>query len=81
MGWGGSASLTGAWGSLEGLPQHILTFTVLPITGVARLADTLVGLGCVLADGINVTAVSALHALVHICKGRGGDGNKKYTDP
>lgn len=72
---------SGAWGSLEGLQQHSLTFTVLSITNVAGLADALVGLGCVLADGINVTAVSAFHALIHICKGKGSDGSKEYTDP
>lgn len=44
-------------------------FTVLSITSVAGLADALVGLGCVLADGINVTTVSAFHALIHILTG------------
>lgn len=51
------------------------TFAVLPIPGVARLADALVGLGGVLADGIDVAVVGALHALVNICK-RTGEGAK-----
>lgn len=48
---------------------------MLPIPGVARLADALVGLGGVLADGIDVAVVSALHALVNICK-RTGEGSR-----
>lgn len=77
-----------AWGSLEGLQRRRApTFAVLPIAGVARLADALVGFRGVLADGVDVAAVGALHALVHICKGRGGDGqsrgqgNKEHEGP
>lgn len=44
---------------------------MLPVAGVARFADALVGLRGVLADGIDVAVVSALHALIDICKGRG----------
>lgn len=55
--------------------QRVPTFAVLPIPGVARLADALVGLGGVLADGIDVAVVSALHALVNICK-RTDEGSK-----
>ena len=55
------------------------TFAVLPVAGVAGLADALVGLGGVLADGVDVAVVGALHALVDICKGRGGgsDGESR----
>lgn len=74
-----------AQGSSEGLQQRCApTFAVLPIASVAGLADALVGFRGVLADGIDVAAVGALHALVHICKGRGGDrqsrgqGNKEH---
>lgn len=77
-----------AQGSSEGFQQRCApTFAVLPIAGVARLADALVGFRGVLADGIDVAAVSALHALVHICNGRGGDrqshgqGNKEHEGP
>ena len=45
---------------------------MLPIAGVAGLADALVGLGGVLADGVDVAAVGALHALVDICRGEAG---------
>lgn len=55
--------------------QRVPTFAVLPIPSVAGLADALVGLGGVLADGIDVAVVSALHALVNICK-RTGEGSK-----
>lgn len=54
---------------------HAPTFAVLPVTGVARFAGALVGLGSVLADGINVAVVSALHTLINICKtGEGSNG-------
>lgn len=55
------------------------TFAVLPVAGVAGLADALVGLGGVLADGIDVAVVGALHALVDICKGRGG--GERWGEP
>lgn len=77
-----------AQGSTEGLQQHRApTFAVLPIASVAGLADALVGFRGVLADGIDVAAVGALHALIHICKGRGGDrqsrgqGIKQHEGP
>lgn len=66
--------------ALAGL-RRAPTFAVLPVTGVARLADALVGLGGVLADGVDVAVVGALHALVDICQGRDGgrDGERWET--
>lgn len=40
--------------------QRELTFTLPPFPLVARLAETFVRLGCVLADGIYVTVIRAL---------------------
>lgn len=37
--------------------ESLLTFTLLAISFVARLADAVVGLGCVLAEGINVAVI------------------------
>lgn len=44
-----------------------LTFTLLAISLVARFADAVVGLGCVLAEGVDVAVVRTLGTLVCIC--------------
>lgn len=56
---------------------------MLPIPGVAGLADALVGLGGVLADGVDVAVVGALHALINICKrtGEGSNGESLWPLP
>lgn len=46
-------------------PWH-LTFTMLSVSLVARLADTFVWLECILADGINAAVVESLSTLIHI---------------
>lgn len=43
-----------------------LTFTLPAFPLVAWLAQAFVGLGCVLADGVDVAVVRALRALVHV---------------
>lgn len=51
-----------------------LTFTLPAFPLVAWLADAFVGLGSVLADGIDVAVVRALRALIHVdcpCWGEG----------
>lgn len=47
--------------------ERPLTFALLAISLVARLADAVVGLGCVLAEGVNVAVVRTLGTLVCIC--------------
>lgn len=71
LAWRGCHSSAGLWLCQQRVP----TFAVLPIPGVAGLADALVGLGGVLADGIDVAVVSSLHTLVNICK-RTGEGSR-----
>lgn len=44
-----------------------LTFALLAISLVARLADTVVGLGRVLAQGVDVAVVRTFCTLVWIC--------------
>lgn len=44
------------------------TFTMFAVSFVARLADALVRLRGVLADGVNAAVVKPLCTLVHICK-------------
>ena len=51
-----------------------LTFTLPALSFVARLAEAFVGLGRVLADGIDVAVICALRALVHVdCPCGGGE--------
>lgn len=45
----------------------IFTFTMFAVSFVARLADALVRLRGVLADGVNAAVVKPLCTLVHIC--------------
>lgn len=53
-----------------------LTFTLPAFPLVAWLAEAFVGLGRVLADGIDVAVVGALRALIHVdCPCRRGGGH------
>lgn len=52
-----------------------LTFTLPAFPFIARLAEAFVGLGRVLADGINVAVICALRALIHVDWPCGGGGN------
>lgn len=47
--------------------QRPLTLALLAVSLVARLADAVVGLGRVLAEGVDVAVVRTLGALVCIC--------------
>lgn len=47
--------------------ERSLTLALLAISLVARLADAVVGLGSVLAEGVNVAVVRTLCTLVCIC--------------
>lgn len=47
--------------------ERPLTLALLAISLVAWFADAVVGLGCVLAEGVDVAVVRTLRALVCIC--------------
>lgn len=56
---------------LKGVRKYLrkrpLTLALLAIPLVAWLADAVIGLGCVLAESINVAVVRTLRTLVCIC--------------
>lgn len=56
---------------LKGVMKYVgkrpLTLALLAIPLVAWLTDAVIGLGCVLAEGINVAVIRTLRTLVCIC--------------
>lgn len=64
-----------------GLERWGLTFALPALPLVAWLAEAFVGLGRVLADGIDVAVIRALGALVHVggpCGVAGGDNGEVW---
>lgn len=60
--------LTRMWSMMEGWRGgRALTLALLAVSLVAWLANAVVGLGCVLAEGVDVAVVRTLHTLVCIC--------------